>query len=650
MIEVNKGLGLASLVSISLASTVAYAKDGSGKREVAAMFAEDKSPIACSTFTEFEGYNQVYALLINGDRHEVRHLANITQAKSTLERLGVSPENIAVVNQSNVSIQGRDKEEYDAQFAQNQVYPSNGAGVKEATTYLRDHIQRNDLVIVYTTGHGLNNCVVMNTSCYTVDELLTDLSFMKEKEAEAIFISDQCYSGSLPKKAVDAGFKVKHAFAPIVEEKPTQCQLFIPYVWETIEHCIDVNNDGKTTFADSALFASAHYRTEEEYQGLSYQGEERRLDFNKQGMRETMTDVFLTEVNEESKERYSKRFSLEDIASLTTGFVTPANANRFPERFSGADIKALVKEDISPEVAQTYATRFNGEDIVALIKEEIPTLIAEQYDHRFGGKDIAALREANVDQSKALEYETRFTGEDIVALVKGEITPEEARKYAARFSGTDIVKLITAGISSEIAEQYEKRAQVNFIIPFVEAGIEAETVLQYEERFRYQLAPPAKGGRELEPLLIKLVDEDIPVEVLNKYSYRFDGGDVFSLVTQNIPNEEAIKYDIRFGGLDIGKLIENNIAPEDATQYDEFFKASEIIMLRKAGVSAEIANTYAPRLNAPDIIKEREEKGESAESGESIQAEKLKQCGTIAGGLAALVGLFYGISRIRRIR
>ena len=145
------GKGIAGLLYLSLLNPT-YAKDGSGAREVAAMFAEDETPIACSTFTEFEGYNQVYALLINGDRHELRHLGNVTQAKTTLERLGVTPENIIIVNQANVMVHGRDKDEYASQFMENQVYPSNGEGVKDAVAYLRERVQKNDLVIVYTTG------------------------------------------------------------------------------------------------------------------------------------------------------------------------------------------------------------------------------------------------------------------------------------------------------------------------------------------------------------------------------------------------------------------------------------------------------------------------------------------------------------------
>ncbi len=644
--ETNSAVtGIAGLLYFSLMNP-AHAGVGSDFRKVAAMFAEKEAPIACSTFTEFEEYNNVYGLLINGDRHELRHLGNVTQAKSTLERLGVSPENITIVNQANVSISGRDKDEYDAQFSENQVYPSNGEGVKEAAAYLREHVKKNDLVIVYTTGHGLNNCLSLNHGCYTVDNFLGELSFMKEREVEGIFISDQCYSGSIPKKAVDAGFKVKHAFAPIVEETETQCQLFIPYVWQAIEHCIDVNNDGKTTFLDSALFANAHYHIAEEYQGLSYQGSSKSsLKFNKKDMSKTMTNVFLSEVGLVG-EQYHQRFSMEDIAHLTTGFVAPWQANIFPRRFNGADIGALVTEGITPEVAQTYAKRFNGEDIVALIKAEIPTLIAEQYNQRFRGKDIAALYKTNLDQSKALEYEGRFTGEDILVLVREDIAPQNAKKYAARFNGKDIVELIAAGISSEIAEQYEKRAQVSFIIPFVEAGIEPEIVLRYEERFRYQLTSDAKESREIRPLLIKVVEENIPVEDLNKYSSRFDGEDVFRLVTHNVPNEEAIKYDIRFSGFDIQKLVENDISAEEAERYDERFDGNEIVSLMKARVSADRANQYTKNVKVREIIKES--KVEETEEEKENKMAKIKECGSITAGLALLSGFFYGISRMRK--
>ncbi len=208
-------------------------------------------------YFDFAGYENIYAVLVNGDSWEAKHMANIVRAEEVLGEIGVPPENM-------YSISRRFTKELRPVPSPVHVYNNRTTSLELVLGEVQQRVQENDIIFFYVTGHGddaQGGCIDFPNGCYGIDTFIDKLSFMKEKNIDGIFLFDYCYSGIFPEKIIDAGISVK-VMTPAEGGETTQCQFFTPFFWAAVEKGVDYNNNGRATFFDAFRFAMAHYRNE----------------------------------------------------------------------------------------------------------------------------------------------------------------------------------------------------------------------------------------------------------------------------------------------------------------------------------------------------------------------------------------------------
>lgn len=243
----------ASLSSLLFAGACA----SSQPREIMPKVLEQYQQREQKPYADFAGYEQVYAIVINGDSWEAKHIQNVMRAEEVLREIGVPPENTYSVSR---------------RFAKgNSPIPTLVHAYGNRTTSLelvladvQQRVQENDLLFFFVTGHGddaQGGCIKFPNGCYGIDTFIERLSFMKEKNIDGIFLFDHCSSGVFPEKLIDAGISAK-AFSPAQGTEETKCQFFTPFFWAAVEKGVDYNNNGRATFFDAFRFAMTHYRHE----------------------------------------------------------------------------------------------------------------------------------------------------------------------------------------------------------------------------------------------------------------------------------------------------------------------------------------------------------------------------------------------------
>lgn len=187
-----------------------------------------------------------YALLINGDHKKPDrkdstelHEKNISLGFSKLREIGYLEKNI-------ITLSSKDPRE-DKEVKHNYSTASMAA-LNSAVSYLRNHMDENDILLVYTTGHGhrqneeihlelLDKCV---ESEYFAQRLRR-ITFGK-----LIYVGDQCYSGGFVKSLNLDGRNVIAASSTDSNNK-TLCKPFARGFWDAVGNPLyDIDQDGHT--------------------------------------------------------------------------------------------------------------------------------------------------------------------------------------------------------------------------------------------------------------------------------------------------------------------------------------------------------------------------------------------------------------------
>ncbi|MBW3000051.1 caspase family protein [Candidatus Woesearchaeota archaeon] len=586
-------------------------------------------------FPDFEGFNNIYSIIINGDDYEERHLKNVRTAKSTLESLGVAPQNILVVDKAFES---------DKDFSSNKVFSNSSKGLETALKELRKTAKKGDLIFFYTTGHGgpdNGGCIRLPDKCYGVDDFVEQISFMKDIGIEGIFVFDHCYSGIFPHKIVDGGIVAK-AMAPVVEGKESSCHKFVPYFWEAVNNRIDLNKDGKSTFLEAFDLALAHHEVKGKKLGGTYRETIRELtldnydscidgkptiidltatwcgackamepDINKLKIiyGDELNIVKITTDTNKDKEEIFKRLGIPEAntlptlafwsggnISIETGSKNTAQLNQLVEKYFNIEKneKALI-ENITNQflmekklsLEQKYDDRFNLKDVIILTSNAVEPEKANKYSTIFGGREISVLVDLKKDPIKAehthkdiIKYAPHFEAEDLEPLIGAKIKPQKANKYNKRFNGWGIRCLVGAGVSPEKADTYRESFKGHDIAELVEAGISPEKAAEYNERF---------GGAAV----AKFLEIGITPKEADTYDERFGLISLYDLTRAGVRPKQANAYNKRFSGGDIAELVEEGIPSKVAEKYSERFFGRDIANLVKAGVSPELADEYS---------------------------------------------------------
>ena len=178
-----------------------------------------------------------YALLINGDHNSVHHEANIARAWGKLEDIGYQEDNI-------ISLTGEDPRKNKS--PKHNYYPGTSASLKEAVSYLQNHLDNNDILLVYTTGHGdrvgEKSYLHLYDGNVGFEEIATALN--KIPFGRLIFVADQCYSGGLVDKIDDLDRNII-AVSDTDATHSIQCQPFAIGFWTAVGNKgYDTDGDG----------------------------------------------------------------------------------------------------------------------------------------------------------------------------------------------------------------------------------------------------------------------------------------------------------------------------------------------------------------------------------------------------------------------
>jgi hypothetical protein len=179
-----------------------------------------------------------FALLINGDHYSHRHEANISRALNRLKSIDYDENNI-------ISLTGEDPRNNKAPT--HNYKSGTSTSLEQAVSYLRENVDNNDILLVYTTGHGNQangkSYLCLDDKDVSAKEIAKALN--KIPFGKLIFVADQCYSGGLVDKIDDLKRNIV-AMSDTDEEHTTHCQPFAIGFWEAVgNNQYDANGDGK---------------------------------------------------------------------------------------------------------------------------------------------------------------------------------------------------------------------------------------------------------------------------------------------------------------------------------------------------------------------------------------------------------------------
>ncbi len=177
-----------------------------------------------------------YALLINGDAHTAHHEANISMAASKLIEIGYDADNI-------ICLAGEDSR---GSLPKHIHKLSTARSLEEALLYLQEQVDSNDILLVYTTGHGYRKDDKSYLALFDAGisstgfaKILNQINF-----GQLIFVADQCFSGDFVDKIDDFDRNIV-TMSDTDAEHETYCQFFAEGFWGAIgDSQYDTNGDG----------------------------------------------------------------------------------------------------------------------------------------------------------------------------------------------------------------------------------------------------------------------------------------------------------------------------------------------------------------------------------------------------------------------
>ncbi len=190
-----------------------------------------------------------FALLINGDPNEERHIRNLKRAYDTLKSKGIDPCNIYIIT---------DKAGFNGECNANRIFPAMLSKFRHVSADLEEAVKKDDRLVIYVTGHAGEGFVPLNPDEHLDYKELTRLA-AKINPSLTIAISDGCFGGSL----VNAfkSFNGKGIFySPTKADEGVVCNWVSPHFWNGMSNGkADLNKDGITTLREAALLADGIY-------------------------------------------------------------------------------------------------------------------------------------------------------------------------------------------------------------------------------------------------------------------------------------------------------------------------------------------------------------------------------------------------------
>lgn len=192
-----------------------------------------------------------YAVLFNADTSTVSakvHAGNITHAYKTLRAHGFAEQNIFILSPKNP--RGPLAMRSDALVTS----PGSRLNLDKVVDRLAQISTRRDLVLIYTTGHGVQNkgdswleAQTSPVSRYFYSGTRFRQRIPRIPSATTVVVMDQCYSGGFSMKFKDLDTTTSHiiAIANTDDQHTTYCEYFAAAFWDAFgDRRCDLNGDG----------------------------------------------------------------------------------------------------------------------------------------------------------------------------------------------------------------------------------------------------------------------------------------------------------------------------------------------------------------------------------------------------------------------
>jgi hypothetical protein len=176
-----------------------------------------------------------YALIVNGD-DTFQHTANVELATNTLRELGYADGNVHVV--------------------------SDGRGLRRALATLAARLGPDDLLLLYTTGHGQRrrgqSTLVLPDGQLAAGELAALVFALPFQRL--VYIGDQCYSGGFA-EAFAAGERDVVAISGSDALHQARCEPFVRPLWRAATSATrDADGDGMVSVEEAYAVGAAQVR------------------------------------------------------------------------------------------------------------------------------------------------------------------------------------------------------------------------------------------------------------------------------------------------------------------------------------------------------------------------------------------------------
>lgn len=212
---------------------------------------ETRAAAAAKPRSRDEG--RLFAVLVNGDT-SVLHNRNVERAYEVLKTLGTPDENIYILSNSNPRPAAADSSLVTAR--------ATTGNLSNVLYYLSGEVDRDDCVVLYTTGHGDQrrgqSTLCMNDGFVYEKDLVKQLKAIEP--ASVAVVMDQCFSGGFVDAFERADMDVL-AMADTDGDHETYCEYFAAAFWfGLLEPAADIDSDGRISFNESYEVAMEIHR------------------------------------------------------------------------------------------------------------------------------------------------------------------------------------------------------------------------------------------------------------------------------------------------------------------------------------------------------------------------------------------------------
>jgi len=163
--------------------------------------------------------SEQYAILINQDSEEERHINNLELATNTLLSNGYDPCNIYALSDQNKS----------SNCPSNQ-FKANKANLKLLVENVENVLEEDDSLLIYITGH--NDPDVITLASKEIPHTSFKKIFSSLKPLDLILIVDTCYAETLTSNMTKATNWI--SFAGCSKDREMSCSLFTPVFWQNL--------------------------------------------------------------------------------------------------------------------------------------------------------------------------------------------------------------------------------------------------------------------------------------------------------------------------------------------------------------------------------------------------------------------------------